>query len=941
MIDLDSDQAPRAGGTQAVEEPPVDVAHRKRTSSDGSSGVHPDEPSSDGFTDDRHQAEPPLDKWVDELHQNPKARGVWEGPKGTAIMVFGVVLPSLFLVLFGALCHERISMLLIKHPLETLVEIALALSVPCGNFSIWSAICRRDLRFAMRRGLQNGLSIGVSALFLIVSVAAIFMGRVNVYFLHELQAFAQGFAVIALIFFASMLTSVYLAYELRELREFKSAKLRTTIYSVLGVILAVLGLTGAEAKSMYMRIAEHMAFAGANHDEQIAGLKALRSLNAEQDMRLECADPRTVGLPGLFIPINSSTQQQLYFAAFGKPFRDDRSADLSGFSNDYLRRHVVGALIPELSLVRSGMDGSVNPETLSSTLSWTFVFKNTSYQEQEARAEFALPPGAVVSNVTVWQDGQPVEAKFAASGEAPTSSNFASADHNTPAVVSDLGRGRILLHCYPVNAQDELKVRMTMVMPLKLETVEQATLALPRFIDTNFNVNGEHQVRLRSPERLSLSLGGLKESLSPTRERLLAGTLKNEELSGLGISVTAARKPTLGAVAVTDPFAGGAASNRYILQTIQAKPVKIPNHLIVVLDGSQNVKSDLEQIKSGLAALPSNVTSSLIVASDASPKLQELQPLHSGLAKLTQSDFDGGQDNLQAVVKAASTAGETKDGGVLWIHGPQPTLNKELYVMAPYIQTPSFYELALDNGVTDGNEFFKNHREIGPFSPVSRNGSIKNDLTRFVSRWQPGGVEYVVKLAPQSTLPTATPATAQQAVELSHLCAQEQSHAFISHGDLRNASAVAVEHHLVTPVSSAVVMRTSLAARQSVLQEQADAQNEDAKSVDARSEEVNTDSTFITGVNTAGTVRVNNLANLEALLNLLANSVEIVGILYGLAIIVQAALFQTAYAKYFGMKGASVPLMIVTGVIMVAAGLCFPGIVNWFVASARDANLFS
>lgn len=38
------------------------------------------------------------------------------------------------------------------------------------------------------------------------------------------------------------------------------------------------------------------------------------------------------------------------------------------------------------------------------------------------------------------------------------------------------------------------------------------------------------------------------------------------------------------------------------------------------------------------------------------------------------------------------------------------------------------------------------------------------------------------------------------------------------------------------------------------------------------------DATVIMGVNTAGTIRVNNLANLEALLNIIANGMEILGI---------------------------------------------------------------
>jgi hypothetical protein len=94
------------------------------------------------------------------------------------------------------------------------------------------------------------------------------------------------------------------------------------------------------------------------------------------------------------------------------------------------------------------------------------------------------------------------------------------------------------------------------------------------------------------------------------------------------------------------------------------------------------------------------------------------------------------------------------------------------------------------------------------------------------------------------------------------------------------------------------------------------------------------DATYVTGINTAGTVRVNNLANLEALLNIIANGMEILGIAWGgptmiMGFMYMAAGSQTAMNKVlFGIGG-------VTG------GLATPGAINWLVASARDANLFS
>lgn len=94
------------------------------------------------------------------------------------------------------------------------------------------------------------------------------------------------------------------------------------------------------------------------------------------------------------------------------------------------------------------------------------------------------------------------------------------------------------------------------------------------------------------------------------------------------------------------------------------------------------------------------------------------------------------------------------------------------------------------------------------------------------------------------------------------------------------------------------------------------------------------DATYITGVNTAGTVRVNNLANLEALLNILANGMEILGIAWGGPTLIYGFMHMAAGSKDSVKR-------IITGCCGVTGGLATPGLVNWLVASARDANLFS
>jgi hypothetical protein len=94
------------------------------------------------------------------------------------------------------------------------------------------------------------------------------------------------------------------------------------------------------------------------------------------------------------------------------------------------------------------------------------------------------------------------------------------------------------------------------------------------------------------------------------------------------------------------------------------------------------------------------------------------------------------------------------------------------------------------------------------------------------------------------------------------------------------------------------------------------------------------DATVIQGVNTAGTVRVNNLANLEALLNIIANGMEILGIACGGPTMIMGFMHMAAGTQD-AMK------RVLWGAAGVTGGLATPGCINWLVASARDANLFS
>ncbi len=94
------------------------------------------------------------------------------------------------------------------------------------------------------------------------------------------------------------------------------------------------------------------------------------------------------------------------------------------------------------------------------------------------------------------------------------------------------------------------------------------------------------------------------------------------------------------------------------------------------------------------------------------------------------------------------------------------------------------------------------------------------------------------------------------------------------------------------------------------------------------------DATVIQGINTAGTVKVNNLACLEGQINMWANGLEILGIWLGLYLIIRALTKpkSTKRQQIFAYVKASVPIIL---------GLINPSVLNWLTAAARDAQLFS
>ena len=87
-----------------------------------------------------------------------------------------------------------------------------------------------------------------------------------------------------------------------------------------------------------------------------------------------------------------------------------------------------------------------------------------------------------------------------------------------------------------------------------------------------------------------------------------------------------------------------------------------------------------------------------------------------------------------------------------------------------------------------------------------------------------------------------------------------------------------------------------------------------------------------------GTVRVNNLAMLEALMNISANTVEIICFIVA-ALIILGASRRFWRARSSGLKP---PLAgrFTAATLIASLGLAFPSAVSWLIAFSLDAGLF-
>ncbi len=139
-------------------------------------------------------------------------------------------------------------------------------------------------------------------------------------------------------------------------------------------------------------------------------------------------------------------------------------------------------------------------------------FLNQSHRQREARAEIALPPGSVVSRLTLWINGVPQEAAFGTRNQTRAAYQKVVQRRRDPVLVTTAGRDRILLQCFPVPPNGGImKLRVGITSPIPLDTPKSGTLLLPYITERNFGFVSEFAHTFWAESRHGMKAADFKE----------------------------------------------------------------------------------------------------------------------------------------------------------------------------------------------------------------------------------------------------------------------------------------------------------------------------------------------------------------------------------------------------------------------------------------------
>ncbi len=716
------------------------------------------------------------------------------------LLIFGVVLPVITLVaeFVSGMCAQ-----VYVNPMPTLWHVLMIGLVPAANLYTVSGLAKTD-RLSFRPFFwANGIALGISSIYAMAFVPIAPFSIIAVLF--------WGFGFLPLSPIIAFFAAVAIGAKLHRIafdgeNQTASRHVRSTVLAVfLGWGLFLCG------DLPFLITRESVALAvSQNESRQKKGLWLLRTLGSESELlRLSRDEERDIRPSSwAYRPVSELDVRHVFYQATGRAIDQQPLGRLASRRRNFFWNNDADLGGESVSGYRSGlyldvseMEVRVDPTDLLAYNEWTMEFQNINPWAEEARTQIRLPAGSVVSRLTLWVNGVPREAAFAATEKVRAAyQQVAVVQRCDPVLVTWKGPDRIFMQCFPVPAEGRLKLRFGVTSPLDVDG-ETPSVRLPHLSEQNFSCSRrmQHSVRAWSTDE-SLLTDSIQQDSTPASE--VHWNINDRRLTNAKIQL--AESSDLASLST-------AATDQDVAQSFSAKSDAPLDRLCIVLDGSVHIKPHFETLAKAVHHINRNVEVRLLIAADETYDLTELiaRRDEKGFARTLSRELrrragKGGMDNVPTLAAALKRHRFSDRSAVVWLHGPQPIeLSSRDAVWSLLAETPELraYDVQIGIGPNRVTEEFS----ANGFRQILLT-DVEQELPPLFERMINGRTYWQRRLER-----TEAQADAESDSRLIDLWARDEVDRLLSDDYERNrdkAIEIAAAHHIVSPVTGAVVLET-------------------------------------------------------------------------------------------------------------------------------------
>jgi hypothetical protein len=732
-------------------------------------------------------------------------------PLGAFLLLFGVALPVITLAFeyFTGMCAA-----LFFDPLPTLWHVLLVAAVPLTNALAWRAVRTDRAERQVTLGWMNGFAFGLALIYalLYLPLTPFAIPGVMVY----------GMGLLPLTPLLSLIATLHVRNQLRAL----GGRVSRLPGLWRGAGLAWLALLVLALPSIVGEIGLRQA-SSADPKTSATAIRWLRAIGSDEVLLRACygRPNRAENIYPFGGPVSPETARAIYYRVTGRAFNTVAPPKLYAgrgrwrlleeeftWDNDQAGEAVAGR-VKGLSLASSRQDGFIDPAAAIGYLEWTLEFKNVSPLQREARAQIALPPGAVVSRLTLWINGEEREAAFGGRSQARTAYQDVVQQRRDPVLVTTCGPDRVLLQCYPVPPNGGvMKCRVGITTPLVLTTAEEAFLRWPCFLERNFSIAEglQHSLWIESKEPLHATGDKIVTDRGKDNGFALRGRLGDLELAGPEAVVRASRNGEIRQAWVND---SRGPEPQTVWQRIVDGKSETPGRVVIVLDGTRGMGGFYPAIAEALSKLPPGTELTVLLAADGVDTICAARAgdaaLYSRVAeRLRKIKAVGGHDNVPALLRAWDLAAENPNGVIIWVHGRQPVLLDSAEELRQRFERrsghPWLWEIQTQTGPNRVAEKLDGLQSV---VAVPRLGGLSNDLARLFGSWGNRSLQ-LARDRSGPVLPASASAGKETSSHLARLWARDEVLRLAAARKFNEAMQLAARYQLVTPVSGAVVLES-------------------------------------------------------------------------------------------------------------------------------------